>query len=126
MKTTWENMVLASIQKSLQRDWYQLHFHALVGDTSSEVQFYIRFTKEDSLKQCYELAEEGIIDWECLETATSAITREIRDGQVFAAGKINQYIIATENGQIISREHNAFERGVHTYSLVKNWKKTLE
>lgn len=65
-----------------------LELRATVSDTSYSVEFFVLINGEK--KQCYELADDGVIDEEKLDEVLARIAEYIRKGTDYKKGSINK------------------------------------
>ena len=65
-----------------------LELRATVSDTSYSIEFFVSINGEK--KQCYELADNGIIDEEELDEVFARIAEYIRKGDDYQKGNINK------------------------------------
>ena len=65
-----------------------LELRATVSDTSYSIGFFAPISGEK--KQCYELADDGIIDEEELDEVFARIAEYIREGSDYKKGSINK------------------------------------
>lgn len=65
-----------------------LELRAVVSDSSYSVEFFVIIDGEK--KQCYELADEGLIDEENLERVLALIADHIRNSADYKKGDINE------------------------------------
>lgn len=65
-----------------------LELRATVSDTSYSIEFFVSINGER--KQCYELADDGVIDEEELDKVSARIAEYIRKGSNYKKGNINK------------------------------------
>ena len=65
-----------------------LELSATVSDTSYSIEFFVLINGEK--KQCYELADNGVIDEDRLGEVLSKIAEYIRKGSDYKKGSINK------------------------------------
>lgn len=65
-----------------------LELRATVSDTSYSIEFFVLINGEK--KQCYELADDGVIDEEKLDKVLARIAEYIRKGADYKKGSINK------------------------------------
>lgn len=69
-------------------EFNNLELRATVSDTSYSIEFFVSINGEK--KQCYELADNGIIDEEELDEVFARIAEYIRKGDDYQKGNINK------------------------------------
>lgn len=69
-------------------EFQKIEFRATVGDTSRSMEFFVTINGER--KQCYELADEGIISDEALDNIFSLIADFIRKSKGYKKGEVNK------------------------------------
>lgn len=69
-------------------EFNNLELRATVSDTSYSIEFFVSISGEK--KQCYELADDGIIDEEELDEVFARIAEYIRKGDDYQKGNINK------------------------------------
>lgn len=67
-----------------------LELRATVSDTSYSIEFFVSINGER--KQCYELADDGVIDEEELDKVSARIAEYIRNGSNYKKGNINKVV----------------------------------
>lgn len=65
-----------------------LELKATVSDTSYSIEFFVSINGEK--KQCYELADDGVVDEEQLDEVLARIAEYIRKGSDYKKGNINK------------------------------------
>ena len=65
-----------------------LELRAAISDTSYSIEFFVSINGEK--KQCYELADDGVIDEEELDEVFARIAEYIRKGSDYKKGSINK------------------------------------
>lgn len=70
--------------------------------------------------QCYELAEQGLIDENDLDRVFEAIAWIIRDSKVFDAAKINIATITVDKSGI-KMEVEYVDKNARMYKIKKEW-----
>ena len=70
-------------------DYEEIDFRANISDSSYSVEFFV--TADGKRMQCYEMADEGIIDEDELNACTEAIANYARKTADFKKGEVNKY-----------------------------------
>lgn len=65
-----------------------LELRATVSDTSYSVEFFVSLN--GARKQCYELADDGVLDEDALNRVLSSIANFIRNDAGYKAGSVNK------------------------------------
>lgn len=71
-----------------------LELRATVSDSSYSVEFFVLVNGER--KQCYELADDGIVDEEALDQVLAEIAQYIRNSPDYKRGIVNRLEIANK------------------------------
>lgn len=69
-------------------EYENLELKATVSDSSYSIEFFAQINGER--KQCYELADEGIVDEEKLDHALALIAQYIRNNDDYKKGCVNE------------------------------------
>ncbi len=110
--------VIEKIKEYEKKGISDIHMIALVSDTSSEVIFYggVNGVKYQSNN----MAEEGKIDSDVIESFYDEIAAIVRSDKQFDSSKMN-VIKADSNGCNVSYN----EKKSKTYKIIKDWEKNL-
>lgn len=95
-------------------------FFCEIEENANECSYYF-FDGQGNIKQCYELAEEGMIDSVLLDNTFEKIVEYLKNIDSFDFEKRNVVtIIIEENTEKIKIEK--FDKSVGLYKLKKEWK----
>lgn len=67
----------------------KIEFRASISDRSHSIEFFA--TENGQRKQCYDLADEGVLPEESLDVCFRTIAAFVRRSDTFAHGKMNEY-----------------------------------
>ena len=97
-------------------------FFAAIGETSFEMLFYSYI--DNKPVQCFDLAEQNILDENMLDETFEDITNIIKSSKSYDDGKLNVVTITLdEKGIKMSVEY--YEKDAHLYKIKKEWKQSL-
>ena len=77
-----------NLVRELLPNFKKLEFRATIGDTSRSIEFFVWL--DDERQQCYELADNGIIDEEKMEKLFDDYAKFVRGNSEYKAGKVNK------------------------------------
>ena len=97
-------------------------FFMAVTETSYEVFFYSFIDGEP--KQCYGMAEDGLLDENILHHVFASMVEVIRKSEEFQKEKLNVITISYGKlGYVLDVQYTPYERDVHIYKIKKEWMK---
>ncbi len=113
-----ETLIYDQIRKITPEKSSRNIFFAAITQTSYEIFFYSYIN--GVAVQCYELAEQGLIDENDLDKAFGAIAGIIRDSKVFDTAKINIATITVDKSGInMGMEY--VDKNARMYKIKKEW-----
>ena len=114
-----ETRVFDTLKKKIPPEATKTILYAGVGDTSYEMFFYSLFP-ENGYKQCFTLAEEGLLNENELDAAFSSIAEMIKGDRRYQPGKLNvfTYVIGETSIEMTTEYHDEKER---IYKIKKDW-----
>ena len=95
-------------------------FFCEIEESAYEI-FYYTYFKDNSCKQCYELAEEGMVDERTLDAGFEKIADFIRKADFFDAEKRNVITLSIK-GMNETVNIDQFDKDVGLYKIKKDWK----
>lgn len=115
-----ETMVYDRLKNLIPSTSEKTILFACVGDTNQELFFYSLFA-EKGYRQCFSLAEEGLLDENELDGTFEDISALIRKDRKYKFGEINVYTFIFEKLKIeLTVEYH--EKDSRVYKIKKNWK----
>ena len=115
-----ETLVFDSLRKIIPKDASKTILFANVTDTSYELFFYSLFD-DGIFKQCYTLAEDGILDAHLLDMTFAEIAEQIRTDKKYKSDSKNIFtFIVDENGICLKVDH--YSADARIYKIKKDWK----
>lgn len=114
-----ETRVFDALKKLIPLETTKTILYAGVSDTSYELFFYSLFP-ENGFRQCYVLAEDGLLDENVLDAVFSDIADMIKADQKYQHGKLNIFTFSIgETGVELSIEYH--DKNERVYRLKKDW-----
>lgn len=114
-----ETLVFDSLKKIIPQDVSKTILFANVTDTSYEVFFYSSF-KDGAFKQCYTLAEDGIIDAHLLDVCFSKIAEQIRADKKYRPDSTNVFTFTVDERSVCLNV-DYYSEGARMYKIKKDW-----
>ena len=115
-----ETLAYDNIKKVLPRGAWKTVVYANISDTSYEIFFYSLFPGQ-GYKQCYELAENNVIDYQLLEGTFEKMADIIKGDKNYKTGSYNLFtFIINTDGIRMNVEY--FDKNVRIYYVKKEWK----
>lgn len=115
-----ETLVFDSLRKVIPQDATKTILFASVTDTSYELFFYSSFDN-DIFKQCYTLAEDGILDVHLLDMTFAKIAEQIRADKKYKANSNNVFTFMVD-GHGIGLDVDCYGVDAKLYKIKKEWK----
>lgn len=115
-----ETLVFDNLRKIIPQDASKTILFANVTDTSYEVFFYSLFD-DGIFKQCYALAEDGILDAHLLDMVFAKIVEQIRADKKYKANNNNLFTFMVD-GHGISLDVDYYGIDAKLYKIKKEWK----
>jgi len=115
-----ETLVFDSLRKIIPQDASKTILFANVTDTSYELFFYSLFD-DGIFKQCYTLAEDGILDAHLLDMTFAKIAEQIRADKKYKANSNNLFTF-TVDGHGIVLDVDCYGADAKLYKIKKEWK----
>ncbi len=117
-----ETLVYDKLKKVIPANASKTVLYVSVADTSYELFFYSRFDANE-YRNCYEMAENGLIDAYLLDKVFADIAEMIKSSQLFHNSDMNIFTFILDEGGIrMNIEY--FDRNVRIYQIKKEWKET--
>ena len=115
-----ETLVFDSLRKIIPQDASKTVLFANVTDTSYELFFYSLFD-DGIFKQCYTLAENGILDSHMLDVCFSKIAEQIRADKEYRPDSKNVFtFIVDDRGVCLNVDY--YSKNARIYKIKKDWK----
>lgn len=115
-----ETLIFDKIRKVLPLSASKSVLYACVSDTNRELFFY-SLMEGGTWKQCFSLAEEGLLEENELEEIFSDIADVIKADKKFQVSKLNLFsVIFDKTGVNLSVDY--YDKNARIYSIKKNWK----
>lgn len=114
-----ETLVFDGLKKIIPQDAVKTVLFASVTETSYEVFFYCLF-KDGVYRQCYTLAEDGILDSHLLDMTFSKIAEQIRADKKYSASCYNVFTITVDN-KGVRLDVDCHNKDVKAYRIKKEW-----
>lgn len=113
-----ETLIYEHIRKITPEKSSRNIFFAAITQTSYEIFFYSYI--DGAAVQCYELAEQGLIDENDLDKVFETIAGIIRDSKVFDTAKINIATITVDKSEL-KMEIEYADKDARMYKIKKEW-----
>lgn len=115
-----ETLIYNNIKKVIPRESIKTVVYANISDTSYEIFFYCLWP-QNGYRQCYDLAEAGVLDAYLLDTTFAEIARVIKADKIYSAKSNNLFtFIVDAVGVKLTVEH--FDKDTQIYRMKKEWK----
>ena len=115
-----ETLVYDSIKKVIPKEAERTIIYANISDTSYEIFFYCRFA-QIGYQQCYELAEEGVLNAHLLDITFSEMAHAIRSNQQYHTGQENLFTFII-GGDGVKSTVEYLDRETRIYQVKKAWR----
>lgn len=113
-----ETLIYDKVRAIIPNGSEKTTFFAAVGATSYEIFFYALI--DGKQKQCFELAEQGLLDENELDSVFGAIADIIKDSKLFKTDKCNVATITIDRtGVKMDVEYH--EKDARMYKIKKEW-----
>lgn len=116
-----ETLVFDSLKKIIPQDATKTVLFASVTDTSYELFFYCLF-EDGVFKQCYTLAEDGILDSHLLDITFAKIVEQIKSDKKYKADNCNVFTIVVDNTGV-RLDVDYYSKSEKVYKIKKEWQK---
>lgn len=114
-------MVFDSLKRIIPKDASKTVLFANVTDTSYELFFYSS-VEGGIFKQCYTLAEDGILDAHLLDMTFAKIAEQIRADKKYKSDSRNVFTFTVdERGVCLTVDY--YSEDARIYKIKKDWKK---
>lgn len=115
-----ETLVFDNLKKVIPKNASKTILYANVTDSSYELFFYCLF--EDGIfKQCYTLAEDGILDSHLLDITFAKIAEQIRTDKKYKANNYNVFTVTVDNDGV-RLDVDCYSKDAKMYKIKKGWK----
>ena len=115
-----ETLVFDSLKKIIPQNAAKTVLFASVTETSYELFFYCLF-EDGVFRQCYTLAEDGILDSYLLDMTFTKIAEQIRADKKYKSDSKNVFTFTVdERGVRLTVDYYSEE--ARTYKIKKDWK----
>lgn len=115
-----ETLVFDSLKKIIPKDATKTVLFASVMDTRYELFFYCLF-EDGAFKQCYTLAEDGILDSHLLDITFAKIVEQIKSDKKYKADNCNVFTVTVDNNSVLM-DVDYYSKNAKVYKIKKEWK----
>lgn len=115
-----ETMIYDKMRKVILEDSVRTVVFAEVEDTCYEIVFYSLF-EQKGYKQCYALAEEGVLDGDILQKIFGQMAESIRMDSHYEKEQINVFSFVFDGGGV-KMEVEQFGKEMRLHRIKKAWK----
>lgn len=115
-----ETVVFDKIKKVLPETSTKTVLFANVSDTSYEIFFYSLWGQGE-YRQCYELAENGILDAYLLDEVFAGISESIRADCHFRQDSINVFTFILQSDEV-KMDVDYYDKSTKIYQVKKEWR----